>query len=284
MGRHPSKYFSSSKGLAAISRPSRTACRNCPVLLFVEGAVQVVPLALVVPGSPEYLRKIDRRGVDDGRDGVVEVEGILADETGDRSGKGIRGQRACGDDDVRLRGDLRALFPDEMQAAPGEEHLLDCGGEEQAVNGQGFAGGHCRGIGCRHDEGVEPAHLLLEKAHGARWLIGSQRIAADKLGKLRRAVGRRELRRFHLPELDLVAALRELPGRLAAGKPAADDDDGFIQEMASLNVHPSFGQAFMRPVLRLYFSTRNFEPHWGHSSAIGRSQMAYLHEGYLEHP
>jgi hypothetical protein len=197
------------------------------ILLLIERAIQIISLPLVVPGSPEDFCAVDRTGVDDGCDGIVEVQIVLADEAGDRTGKGIRCERSRGDDHVGIRGDFHALPPDDAQSLLSQENLLDVFGEKGTIHGQCLARRHGRGIGRRQDEGIEPAHFLLEKAHGARCLIGSEGIAADELGKVRRLVGGRSFSRFHLPELDLVAELRELPGSLAARKTAADNDYGF---------------------------------------------------------
>src|SRR4030042_931908 len=57
--------------------------------------------------------------------------------------------------------------------------------------------------------------------------MGPEGIAADELGKKGRFVGRGEALRLHLAQADPVAAPEELPGRLAAGEPAADNGYGF---------------------------------------------------------
>jgi len=79
-----------------------------------------------------------------------------------------------------------------------------------------------------------------------------------------------------------VASLPRLVNCQAASQPASPPPTmmiGFIQGIGSLNPQPSFGHAFVRPAFRLYFSTRNFEPHSGQASAIGRSQVAYWQWG-----
>ena len=95
-----------------------------------------------------------------------------------------------------------------------------------AVDGERAAAGHPRRVGALEDHAAEEAHLGLEQAVRVGGLGALEGVGADEL---REPIG---LVRFgsadgpHLVHDDVVPALGELPGGLAAGESAADDVDG----------------------------------------------------------
>jgi hypothetical protein len=100
--------------------------------------------------------------------------------------------------------------------------------EPVPVHRQRAAGGHLMGVALGHDEGAEAAHLLVQQAHrvGLR-VVRAEGVGADELGKPVRLVGVGAAQGAHLVEDHRNAGLRDLPGRLRTGKPAADHMDGF---------------------------------------------------------
>ena len=193
------------------------------------GAVEVIPFAVVVARSPEDLHEIDRLGKDDGGNGVVERQVGSPGSLREFRGQGVGGQGTAGENNGPVIEQRGRLFADQFKALRGRESGLDVFGEQDAVNGQGPACGNGGRIRCLHDERSEQAQLRFEEPHGTGRIVGTQRIAADELGQERRAVGGREPRGFHLVEGNGDVAAKQLPGRLTAGQPAADDDDRLMQ-------------------------------------------------------
>ena len=113
---------------------------------------------------------------------------------------------------------------------------IECGGCDETgkcvpVDGEGLPGGNRCGVRRRHDQRIHPSQLLFKEADGVIQSVRSEGIAADELGEKRRFVGGREPGRLHLTEPDPPTAPEELPGRLAAGKPPADDGYGFFSRL-----------------------------------------------------
>ena len=88
---------------------------------------------------------------------------------------------------VGNRCDLAA--PD-LQTRLSGQALFDAVGEGVSVHGQGLAGRNRRGIGRRHDQGIQPPHLFLEEPDGVVRRIGTQGIAAHQFSQQRRFVCR----------------------------------------------------------------------------------------------
>jgi hypothetical protein len=84
---------------------------------------------------------------------------------------------------------------------------------------------HARGIGRTHDQRTKPPHLLFEKSNGVVEFVAAKRVAADELGEPIGLVNSRRMDRPHFMKGDIDAQRSSLPGRLAAGKAAADDSD-----------------------------------------------------------
>ena len=78
------------------------------------------------------------------------------------------------------------------------------------------------------DQRAQPAHLLVQQAHGiAHGIVGAERVGADQLGQ---PVGLVRLGRAHGPHLVQHhghAAPCQLPGGFAPGEATADDMDGW---------------------------------------------------------
>ena len=83
------------------------------------------------------------------------------------------------------------------------------------------------GIGGGQDERIEAPHFAMQNANRARLrIVGAKRIRTDEFGEVSSAMRWRLARRPHLVNHDGDVLPRDLPGRLAAGKAAADHMDG----------------------------------------------------------
>ena len=136
-------------------------------------------------------------------------------------GERVRGERACGDDaGRRQRGHFLAHDADARMRGDARAHR---GGEDLAVDGERAATGDARVVGALEDHAAEQAHLGLEQAVCVGGLGALEGVGADEL---RETIGLVRLGAAHGPHLvhdDVVPALGELPGGLAAGEAAADD-------------------------------------------------------------
>ena len=200
------------------------------VLRFIHRAVQVIarPVArvLVVAVLPVADVHVHGLGVHDRRDGVEEAQRLLAGQARDGAVEGVAGQRAGGDQRQALGRDLRYLAADDLDARLGLQRRGDPARELLAIHGQGRAGGNAGLVGGGHDERAQPAHLLVQQAHGVLQMIGAEGVGAHQLGALAGAVGGRFLLGAHLEQAHGNAAPGQLPGGLRAGQPRADDGDG----------------------------------------------------------
>src|SRR5262249_31725075 len=97
-------------------------------------------------------------------------------------------------------------------------------GKAVTVDGQSAAGRHLVCVSSAHYEGAEPAHFLVQQADRVVLrVVRTKRIRADELGAAVGLVNRRASFRPHFVQHDGDACLRELPGRLGACEPAADN-------------------------------------------------------------
>src|SRR6185503_18510876 len=191
------------------------------VLVARERRVEVVlAAALAVARGPEELREVERLGVDDGRDGVVEVEVLGAEQRLQRGGERWRSERAGGDHRGSGR-HLRHLFAAHLDQRVRGQPLGDQRREAVAVDRQRAARRHRRGAGGGDHQRAEGLHLALEQAGRVLRLVAAQRVAADELGEGGGRVRRRRPYRPHLVQHHRHAAAGELPGALAAGEAAA---------------------------------------------------------------
>jgi len=191
----------------------------------VHRAVQVVRLAVPITGCREDPIPIDGFPLNDRGDRVVKVEVIPAGPCGNGAGKGVGGERAGCDDRDSFRGDFRDLAADQLQPGLCAEFFFNEDGEGVPVNGERLSGRDGRGVSRGKDQGIEAPHLLLQESNGVFQCARTERVAADELGEARGFVGRRKTFGFHLAKPHTIATTEELPGRLAAGKPPADDGD-----------------------------------------------------------
>jgi hypothetical protein len=108
----------------------------------------------------------------------------------------------------------------------GLERSGDRRGKSVAVHGQGAAGRHLMGVGRAHDQRAKPAHLLVQEPDGGLFVVvGAEGIGADQLCQPLGLVRIGRAQRTHLMQGNRQAALANLPGRLRARQPAADDMD-----------------------------------------------------------
>ncbi len=205
-------------------------------------AVQVVGRFALAPARLEVGDvEVDRFGVDDGRDGVVEAQ-PLATHRRDVGGELIGGERAGGDDgeDVVVGQRGHDLVAQGDALVPGDG-LLHLRGEHLAVHGERVARRHLGELGGAHDQRAQQPHLRLDEADRVVGRVRAEGVAAHQFGQpvadLRGGVPRR----LHLEKLNVEAALGELPSRLAPSEAAADHTNtGSIQGAHRATVWPSF--------------------------------------------
>src|SRR5205807_5968461 len=99
----------------------------------------------------------------------------------------------------------------------------DLRGKLVAVDRERAAGWQLMRIGGGQDEGIEASHFTVQNADRARLrIVGAKRIRTNEFGEASSLVRWRLARRPHLVQHDRDVLPRDLPGRLAAGKAAAD--------------------------------------------------------------
>jgi hypothetical protein len=96
-----------------------------------------------------------------------------------------------------------------------------------AVDRERAAGWQLMRIGGSHNERIEAPHFAVQNSNRARLrIVGAKRIRTDEFGEVSRLMRWRWAGRPHLVQHDGDILPRDLPGRLAAGKAAADHMDG----------------------------------------------------------
>ena len=121
----------------------------------VRRCVSAGPL-LVIPRLPPGDGHVDGVDVKNGRNGVKEMQGVLARSRPDLCGEGVGGQRS-GRDDRRapvLSRPMPRLFPHDLDVRlplQGGGHVLR---ERDTVHGQRSPGRNLMEIGCSHDQGA----------------------------------------------------------------------------------------------------------------------------------
>ena len=191
------------------------------VLGLIEGAVEVVGLAPVVPGGGKDLLVVEALRRHDGGHSVIEVEALISGEASDLVRQRAVGQRAGGHEDrgalinvlhpLAVDGDARAFL----------HHPGDFGAEGVAVYRQRTACGHAGRLGGIQELAAHPAHLLLQQAGGGVQPLGLEAVGADQLRETLALVGRGEVCGLLLVKLHLHALARQPEGRFAARQTGA---------------------------------------------------------------
>ena len=112
------------------------------ILCLIEGAVQVIGLAPVVPGSGEHLVVIQALGRDDGSYGIIEMEPLIAGQAADLVGQRTIGQGAGGHQNGCTLIDVLHLLPHHSDVRALLHPPGHGGAECIPVHGQRAARGH----------------------------------------------------------------------------------------------------------------------------------------------
>ena len=230
-----------SKSLTGTVSPASSASRNASYSSRVERAVPVVlALALAVARERVHPREVERRGLDDRRHRVVEVEILRAEEPADRRG--------------RARARSAARSRSRRSPPPGSR---DTSSRTSSISGRESRSPPSRASAktSRSIASASPAGTAAARAQritsessasisrfsrptALRGIVGAKRVRADELRALVGLVRGGADRGTHLVEADRVPAPRELPGALGAREAGADDRDGFGHEGGFTDCHP----------------------------------------------
>ena len=190
-------------------------------------AVDVVGGTLVVARGHVHARHVNGISLDDGADGIVEIQLLAPAQAQDFARQRVRGQRpGCHNRDrsVLVDGrDLLAHHADEGIAFDGSRYRL---GKFVAVHRErvpGRNGGLARDV---HQQRTRAAHLLFQQPRRGVLRVGLQRVGADQFREVCTLVSGRRAQRPHLEQLDSDAAAGALPGGLRAGQSGTDDANG----------------------------------------------------------
>ena len=153
----------------------------------------------------------------------------LAGQQTDRRGKGGRCQWSARDDHIvpgLWRQTVDFLANDRNERMPAN-HLGDASRKLAAVDRERTSCWQLMRIGGGQDEGIETPHFAMQNANRARLrIVGAKGIRTDEFGEVSCLMRRRLAHRPHLVNHDGDVLPCDLPGRLAAGKAAADHMDG----------------------------------------------------------
>ena len=195
------------------------------VLRRVQRAVDVVLAALIPARGHPGDTHVDGIVVDDRGYGIEEGQAFCArcraDALGERSG----GERACGNEGQSSLGQHIDPFARYCQARQSGQRRLDLGREHAAIHCQRRTRRNLR-LGCRrHGQRTELAHLVVEQPDCVVGIVvGAKRVGAHQFGQAIALMRRSAVAATaHFREPHPHPAPGELPGRLASGKPAADD-------------------------------------------------------------
>ena len=205
------------------------------VLRLVEWAIDVVGSCaartdLVVARLPPTNIHVDGLEMHNRRNCIEESEFDLAGEVANGLGQSLRSQGAGGDDHARpVRGrKIRYFAAHDLDERMLFQGLGDGVGKSVTIHGQGATGGKFVRVRRRHDDGAGAPHLLVQETDRICFeVVGSERIGANELSQAAGLVGFRPPLGAHLVKDDRHARLRELPGRFAARKAAANNVNGF---------------------------------------------------------
>ena len=195
------------------------------VLVPRQRDVQVVAHSIVVTRSAENDRFVDRVRVDRRRDGVVEIQILIAEGLREILGQIRIGQRAGRENDESGVGNPGDPLTPYLDSRMRFDCLGDSRREADAINRERLSGGHCRSVSDRHHQRPELTHFLFEKTDRVSQRIRAKGVTTDELSKIIRCMSGRSALRFHFVEHHIHATLGELPRRFASGKTGTDHDD-----------------------------------------------------------
>ena len=217
-----------SKSLIGTVSPASRASMKRFVLLARQRAVQIVlAVALAVARERVHLREVERRGLDDRRHGVVEVEVVGPEQRADRA------RRAPARSAARSRSTTKpsagiSRASSRTSSISGRAAIASV--TRPAKTSRSIASASPAGTAAaraeRIDERIEGFHLALQQPDGVARVVGAEGVRADELRAAVRLVRRGPDDRPHLVEAHAVPAPRQLPGALRAGEARADDRDG----------------------------------------------------------
>ena len=213
------------------------------ILCLIEGAVQVIGLAPVVPGSGEHLVVIQAFGRDDGSHGIIEMEPLIAGQAADLVGQRTIGQGASGHQNGCTLIDALHLLPHHGDVGA-LLHPPGHGGTECVpVHGQCAARGHTGLLGGFQQLAAHPAHLLFQQAGSRIQTLGLQAVGADQLRKARTLVSRGKVGGLLLVERYLNALARQPQRRLAACQTGTQYSNFIVAHVVSLYLISHFQQS-----------------------------------------
>ncbi len=198
----------------------------------VKRAIEII-IPGPVAGGPENLAHIEGIRGHNGRDGIVEMQMLLAGESSQGLGQGLGGQRPRGDHGGPLRVRVRHFFPDDF-----DERLGFQGPGDVTPRNSPRSTARALPAGTRV---AAAAAMIRESSRRISSLssptalsdpFGPEGIAAHQLPQQRRLVGRRKFHRLHLKKTHPNPPAGRLPGRLTPRQPPADDGDGPVLRFA----------------------------------------------------
>ena len=213
------------------------------ILCLIEGAVQVIGLAPVVPGSGEHLVVIQALGRDDRSHGIIEMEPLIAGQAADLVGQRTIGQGAGGHQNGCTLIDVLHLLPHHGDVGALLHPPGHGGAECIPVHGQCAARGHTGLLGGFQQLAAHPAHLLFQQAGSRIQTLGLQAVGADQLRKARALVSRGKVGGLLLVERYLNALARQPQCRLAACQTGTQYSNFIVAHVVSLYLISHFQQS-----------------------------------------
>ena len=162
--------------------------------------------------------------MDDRRDGVVEGEATIAEESTDRARERVRGQWPGGDHGWTFR-ELRTLFTHDLDAGLGLDRGRHGPGEQHAIDSQGGPGRDASLVGRREQDGPQRAHLPLELPMRVGDGLALERVGTDQLTQPVGLVRLRLSHGAHLHEPHGKSESRQLERGFAACEPTTHHRD-----------------------------------------------------------
>ncbi len=200
------------------------------ILLLGHRTVDVITVliarrrALVPARLDPALAHVDAIAVHDRRDGIEESEPVLPGGADNAFCQSLRGQRASGDDRRPFGGQSVHPFAHHGDIGMFFQRALHLGGKDVAVDRHGRTRGDARDFAGPHNDAVEPAHFVMQQSDRVLGIVvRTEAVRTDQFGQTVGLVRWRHLAAAaHFGQPHLEAALRQLPGRLAACEAATD--------------------------------------------------------------